>query len=120
MNHEGWKDTKKFKLVSDDYKMYVGWGKGKPAPTQKNVSTLIGMAFYDAVVEGIVKESDLVEIGDVVNNKKQGRDSDGQIIVYAVGGMPTEDVAWGRFCYDTAIKNKIGTKLNLWKTPEWS
>ncbi len=120
MNHEGWKDTKKFKLVSDDYKMYVGWGKGKPAPTQKNVSTLIGMAFYDAVVEGIVKESDLVEIGDVVNNKKQGRDSDEQIIVYAVGGMPTEDVAWGRFCYDTAIKNKIGTKLNLWKTPEWS
>ena len=28
------------------------------------------MAFYDAVVEGILKESDLVEIGDVVNNKK--------------------------------------------------
>ncbi|WP_288304389.1 hypothetical protein [uncultured Treponema sp.] len=40
--------------------------------------------------------------------------------MYAVGGMPTEDVVWGRFCYDTAIKNKIGTKLNLWKTPEWS
>ena len=120
MNHEGWKDTKKFKLVSDDYKMYVGWGKGKPAPTQKNVSTLIGMAFYDAVLEGNVNESDLVEIGDIVNNKKPGRDSDEQIIVYAVGGMPTEDVAWGRFCYDTAIKNKIGTKLNLWHTPEWS
>ena len=47
------------------------------------------MAFYDAVVEGIVKESDLVEIGDIVNNKKQARDSDEQIIVYAVGGMPT-------------------------------
>lgn len=119
MNHEGWKDTNKFKLVSDDYKMYVGWGKGQPLPTQKNVATLIGMGFYDAVQEGIVKEENLVEIGDIVNGIKKPRDNDDQIIVYAVGGMPTEDVAWGRHCYDVAIKQKIGTKLNLWTEAEW-
>ena len=119
MDHKNWHDTKKIKLVSDDYKMYVGWGKGKPAPTQKSVSTLLGMSFYDAVIEGSVKESDLVEIGDIVNKKKAPRDNEEQIIIYAVGGMSTEDVAWGRFCYDEAVKNQIGTKLNLWHSPEW-
>lgn len=119
MDHKNWHDTKKIKLVSDDYKMYVGWGKGKPAPTQKSVSTMLGMSFYDAVIEGSVKESDLVEIGDIVNKKKAPRDNEEQIIIYAVGGMPTEDVAWGRFCYDEAVKNQIGTKLNLWHSPEW-
>lgn len=119
MDHKNWHDTKKIKLVSDDYKMYVGWGKGKPAPTQKSVSTMLGMSFYDAVIEGSVKESDLVEIGDIVNKKKAPRDNEEQIIIYAVGGMSTEDVAWGRFCYDEAVKNQIGTKLNLWHSPEW-
>lgn len=119
MDHKNWHDTKKIKLVSDDYKMYVGWGKGKPAPTQKSVSTLLGMSFYDAVTEGSVRESDLVEIGDIVNKKKIPRDNENQIIIYAVGGMPTEDVAWGRFCYDEAMKKQIGTKLNLWHSPEW-
>ncbi|MCI5830553.1 MAG: tyramine oxidase subunit B [Treponema sp.] len=119
MDHKGWSDTKKYKLVSDDYKMYVGWGKGKEAPTQKTVSTLIGMGFYDAVVEGIVCEDDITEIGDVVNGIKKGRDNDSQIIVYAVGGMPTEDVAWGRCCYEKAIEKNVGTKLNLWENPEW-
>ena len=119
MDHKKWGDTKKYKLVSDDYKMYVGWGEGKPAPTQKSVATLIGMAFYDAVVEGTVKESDLVEIGDIINKKAIARDNDEQIIVYAVGGMPTEDVAWGRICYDVAVEKGIGTKLNLWSSAEW-
>ena len=77
------------------------------------------MGFYDAVVEGIVCEDDITEIGDVVNGIKKGRDNDSQIIVYAVGGMPTEDVAWGRCCYEKAIEKNVGTKLNLWENPEW-
>ena len=119
MDHKDWGDTNKFKLVSDDYKMYVGWGQGREAPTQKSVSTLIGMGFYDATVEGIISEKDITEIGDVVNKKRAARDNDKQIIVYAVGGMPTEDVAWGRTCYETAVQKKIGTKLNLWTSAEW-
>lgn len=119
MDNKNWGDTSKYKLVSDDYKMYVGWGQGKEAPTQKSVSTLIGMAFYDAVVAGVVKEENLVEIGDVVNGIKKARDNDDQIIIYAVGGMPTEDIAWGRYCYEQAKKKNIGTVLNLWSAPEW-
>ncbi|MGN0728701.1 tyramine oxidase subunit B [Treponema sp.] len=120
MNHKNWSDTKKYKLICDDYKMYAGWGTGREFPTQKNVSTLIGMGFYDAITEKIITEEQISEIGDIVNGKTAPRDSEQQIIIFAVGGMPTEDVAWGRVCYDSAIKNGIGTTLNLWHTPEWS
>ncbi len=47
-----------------------------------------------------------------------GRDSDDQIIVYSVGGMPVEDVAWGKVCYENAVKMGLGTKLNLWNKPD--
>ena len=38
-------------------------------------------------------------------------------IIYSVGGMPVEDVAWGKKCYEKALKMGIGTKLNLWEKP---
>ena len=44
--------------------------------------------------------------------------SDDQIIVYSVGGMPVEDVAWGKVCYENAVKMGLGTKLNLWNKPD--
>ena len=42
---------KDVKLIADNYEMYDEWGEGQPLPTQKNVSTLLGMGFYDAVRE---------------------------------------------------------------------
>lgn len=109
----------KVKIVSDNYKMYEGWGEGKEAPTQKNVSTLLGMAFYDAVVAKKISKSDIVEIGDIVNKEKTARDNEDQIIFFAVGGMPVEDVAWGAKILKNAQEKNIGTKLNLWEKPEW-
>jgi ornithine cyclodeaminase len=35
-----------------------------------------------------------------------------------VGGMPVEDVAWGTIVYRNALEKGIGTKLNLWETPD--
>lgn len=32
--------------------------------------------------------------------------------------MPVEDVAWGTVVYRNALAKGIGTKLNLWKTPQ--
>ena len=49
--------------------------------------------------------------------KKKGRDNENQIIFYAVGGMPIEDVAWGYDVYKNALKRGIGTKLNIWESP---
>lgn len=107
------------KLVDDAYLMYEGWGKGVPAPTQKNISTLLGMGFYDAVVEGKITADQIIDIGKIINGKATGRDNDDQIVLYAVGGMPIEDVAWGYKILKNAYAKGIGTKLNLWDTPEW-
>lgn len=106
------------KLVADNYAMYAGWGEGRELPTQKTVSTLLGMGFYDAVTEGKISRESITEMGNIINGKAKARDNENQIVVYAVGGMSLEDVAWGYECYQNALKNNIGTKLNLWDEPE--
>lgn len=106
------------KLVADNYAMYAGWGEGRELPTQKTVSTLLGMGFYDAVIEGKISRDSIIELGDIINGKVKARDNQNQIMVYAVGGMSLEDVAWGYECYQNALANNIGVKLNLWDTPE--
>lgn len=105
------------KLISDNYKMYDGWGKGQPLPTQKNVSTLLGMGYYDAVTEGKIRREMITELGEVVSGEKPARDDKNQIILYAVGGMPIEDVAWANDCYYSALEAGVGIKLNLWEEP---
>ncbi|MFT8887182.1 MAG: tyramine oxidase subunit B [Ethanoligenens sp.] len=110
-------DPAKCKLVSDNYKMYAGWGDGQPYPTQKTVSSLIGMRFYDLVTSGKLQREDITDIGDIINGYKTGRESEDQVIVYAVGGMPTEDVVWGYKCYQKARELGVGTSLNLWDRP---
>lgn len=113
-------DTSKCRLVSDNYKMYEGWGTGRKYPTQKTVSTLIGMCFYDLVSTGKVSRDAVTNIGDIVNGKAEGRTSEDQIIVYAVGGMPTEDVAWGTKCVRAAKEMGIGQRLRLWTKPKFA
>ena len=106
------------RIVADNYLMYEGWGEGNPLPTQKTVSTLLGMGFYDAVTEGKIKRSDIKELGAIISGDEVGRASEDEIVVYAVGGMSLEDVSWGYECYQNAIAYNIGVKLNLWDVPE--
>lgn len=106
------------KLVADNYMMYEGWGSGYTLPTQKNVSTLLGMGFYDAVCEGKIKKEEISNMGGIICGDASGRESKEQIIVYAVGGMPIEDVAWAYECYKKAKELNIGTKLMLWENSE--
>lgn len=103
------------KLVADNYKMYEGWGDGQPLPTQKNVSTLLGMGFYDAVQEGKIDKQQITDLGAIICKEKTGRENDEQIIFYAVGGMPIQDVAWAYDVYQNAIAKGIGTSLNVWE-----
>lgn len=106
------------RIVADNYLMYEGWGEGNPLPTQKTVSTLLGMGFYDAVTEGKIERSDIKELGAIISGDEVARTSDDEIVVYAVGGMSLEDVSWGYECYRNALANNIGVKLNLWDVPE--
>lgn len=106
------------KLISDNYKMYDEWGAGQPLPTQRNVSTLLGMGFYDAVTEGKITRNQITDIGEIICGEKTARDDENQIILYAVGGMPIEDVAWGNDVYQVALEKGIGTSLKLWDKPQ--
>jgi ornithine cyclodeaminase len=76
------------------------------------------MCFYDLVSTGKIPREGITDIGDIINGYKTGRTSEDQIIVYAVGGMPTEDIGWGCKCLRKAKELGIGTKLNLWEKPE--
>ena len=67
--------------------------------------------------EGKLEKSRMEDIGAILNGKAPGRESDDQIILYSIGGMPVEDVAWGKEIYEKALEMGIGTKLNLWDEP---
>ena len=79
---------------------------------------IIGCAFTDLVHEGKIERTDIVNIADIITGKVPGRTSDDQTIIYSVGGMPVEDIAWGGTVYRNAVEKGIGVKLNLWDTPE--
>ena len=64
----------------------------------------------------LLKGSDLQAAG--MERKLAGRENDKQRIIYSVGGMPVEDIAWGETVYKRALELGIGVKLHLWDEPE--
>lgn len=107
----------KCKLVVDNYKLYEAWEEEYPYPTYPQVQ-IIGSKFTDLIHEGKIKREDMIDIADIITGKHPGRVNDDEIIIYSVGGMPVEDIAWGNTVYKNAIKNGIGVKLPLWDVPE--
>ena len=105
------------KKVVDNYKLYEAWAEEFPYPSYEMVQ-IIGSKFTDYLHEGRIQREDIVDIADIINKKHPGRESDDEIIVYSVGGMPVEDIAWGGTVYRNAVKLGIGIKLPLWDKPE--
>lgn len=104
------------KLVVDNYKLYEAWEEEYPYPTYPEIC-IIGSKFTDLVHEGKIERSDIIDIADIIEGRAVGRESDDDIIIYSVGGMPVEDVAWGTIVYRNALKKGIGVDLELWKKP---
>lgn len=101
------------KKVVDNYKLYEAWAEEFPYPSYEMVQ-IIGSKFTDYLHEGRIQREDIVDIADIINKKHPGRESDDEIIVYSVGGMPVEDIAWGGTVYRNALKEGIGVELPLW------
>ena len=72
----------------------------------------------DLLHDGKITRDEIIDITDVITGKVIGRDNDKQRIIYSVGGMPVEDIAWGETVYKRALELGIGVKLPLWNTPE--
>jgi ornithine cyclodeaminase len=104
------------KLVVDNLKMYETWSEDYPYPTFQSIP-IVGCRFLDLAREGKLQKSRINDLGAILNGQRPGRESEDQIIVYSIGGMPVEDVAWGKELYDYASAHEIGTKLNLWEKP---
>ena len=107
----------KSKLVVDNRKLYDAWEMEYPYPTYPKMG-IIGCRFTDLIHEGKISSGDITDMTDIIEKKAPGRTSDDQIIIYSVGGMPVEDVAWGCSVYRRAKELRIGVKLNLWEKPE--
>ena len=105
------------KLVVDNSKLYEAWEEEYPYPTYPQVQ-IIGTKFTDLKHDGKIEAEDIIGITDIIEKRHPGRTSDDEIIVYSVGGMPVEDIAWGGTVYRNAVKLGIGIKLPLWDKPE--
>lgn len=105
------------KLVVDNSKLYEAWEEEYPYPTYPQVQ-IIGTKFTDLKHDGKIEAEDIIDITDIIEKRHPGRTSDDEIIVYSVGGMPVEDIAWGGTVYRNAVKPGIGIKLPLWDKPE--
>lgn len=103
--------------VVDNYKLYEAWAEEFPYPSYELVQ-IIGAKFTDLMHEGKINREDIIEIADVVQGRVPARESEDDIIVYSVGGMPVEDIAWGSTVYHNALKMGIGVELPLWEKPE--
>lgn len=102
--------------VMDNRGLYEAWAAEAPKPTHAHVP-IIGCKFLDMVDQGVIDSDELSDLGDVVSRVRPGRESEEQIVVLSVGGMPVEDVAWGTEIYRRARAAGIGTQLRLWDAP---
>ncbi|AVA21332.1 ornithine cyclodeaminase [Rhizobium sp. NXC24] len=81
-------------------------------------SGVIGGPFYRLIDAGKLPAlKDSIGLGDVVNGKKPGRESASDRIIFIACGMAVFDISWGFEVYQNALKNGIGTSLNLWEKP---
>lgn len=104
------------RLVVDNYKLYEAWAEEYPYPSYDPVQ-VVGAKFMDLLHDNKIKREDIVDIADVITGVMPGRRNDDERIIYSVGGMPVEDIAWGKTVYENAKKLGIGIKLPLWDTP---
>lgn len=102
--------------VLDNYGLYECWAEDYEYPAYATVG-ILGVRYFDLMHDKKIKREDIIDLGDIINGKAQAREYDDQIVLYSVGGMPVEDLAWGKTIYENALKLGIGTNLNLWNAP---
>lgn len=102
--------------VADARKIYQAWAEELPAPAHETVG-IWGMHLVDRVRDGRMDPAQFEDVGEIVRGITPARQNDDEVFIYSVGGMPVEDVAWATKVYRNAVRDGIGTSLNLWDTP---
>ena len=93
------------KIVTDDWEIMKHRGITTPAIMHQ---------------QGLLHDSNIyANIGDLLLEKKPGREFDEERIHYAHIGMAVNDIALAWAIYRTACERQLGISLPLWKTPLW-
>ena len=104
------------RMVTDNIMLYEAWADEMPYPAYETIP-IPAVHCMDLIHDGKMTRDQIDDLGDIlVGNAPVHRKQD-EIVIYSVGGMPTEDVAWGTVVYRNALKMGIGTRLNLWDQP---
>lgn len=102
--------------VADNIQLYEAWAEEMPYPAYE-IIPIPAVNCMDLIAKGKMTKDQVDDLGDVIIGKVPVRRNEDEIVIYSVGGMPIEDVAWGTIVYRNALEKGIGTKLNLWETP---
>jgi ornithine cyclodeaminase len=104
------------RTVTDNIQLYEAWAEEMEYPAY-NTIPIPAVHCMDLIKEGKMTKDQIDDLGDVLTGKLPVQRKKDEIVIYSVGGMPVEDVAWGTMVYRNAIEKGIGTKLNLWDVP---
>lgn len=105
------------KKVLDNKKMHIGWEEemeNVPGGLLENIGLVSGY-MMQSINRGEMSWDDVLDIGDVINGTIKARESAQEKIIFCIGGMPTEDVAWGTELFRKACDMELGIKLNIWE-----
>lgn len=116
-----YKSITDLKKVIDNYGMYENYAEEDKLGYDENGvrkhSGCMGEDFVYMIEDGLIQRESLISLGEIIRGKKTGRESDDEIILVSLEGMPIEDVAWAYECYSYALIHDIGTKLKVWDKP---
>lgn len=104
------------RVVADNIKLYEAWEE-EMKPNAYNTIPIPAVHVMDLVEEGKMREDQVDDLSDVLMGNIPVHRKKDEIVIYSIGGMPVEDIAWGTVVYRNALKKNIGTKLKLWDKP---
>ena len=102
--------------VVDNWKMWECWEQEYAYPYYEKLE-MLGAYYLDLIHDEKMHAGQILEMGDIVAGKVNGRTSEEDILLFTTGGMPVEDAAWAYEIYQNALKRGIGTRLKLWDVP---
>ena len=102
--------------VADNIMLYEAWAEEMPYPAYNSIP-MPAVHCMDLIHDGKMTLDQIDDLGDAMMGKIPLHRKKDEIVIYSVGGMPIEDVAWGTVVYRNALEKGIGTTLNLWDVP---
>ncbi|MFP4662643.1 MAG: tyramine oxidase subunit B [Halanaerobiales bacterium] len=108
--------VKRARNVADNIQLYEAWADEMPYPAYETIP-IPAVNCMDLVADGKMTADQVDDLGDVIVGKVPVKRKEDEVVIFSVGGMPIEDVAWGTIVYRNAVEKGIGQELNLWGKP---